>query len=209
MINKQYPVTQHIRNLGGEPIPSMSICNAGPISRRPINSTNNLPLRLIPLHRLMRLHNLLPRQHPIDMTLKLPAPQPLQRLLLEQIPQPALILRIPAPQRAPFEPRPLHQQRPNVHPVRQLRAPHCPELHDPPVARQHLEVLREVGGTHEVDDQVYAVAVVELLDLVGPAAVVLGGVDGAGGVESVHAEVALGVLAGCCEDFRGWGLGCG
>ena len=154
----------------------------------------------------MRLPNLLHRQHLLHRILKRTTDKLRQHFFLKQIPQLALILGIPTPQRTPLIPRPLAQNRANIHALAQRRAAHDTQHDDPAVHGQDIQVLLEIRRRDKVDDEVHAVAVVGFLEGRGPVWSG-GGVDGGFGAEGLHAKVAFCVFTGGGEDGGGGGGG--
>jgi hypothetical protein len=133
-----------------------------------LKNTNNLPLSSVTLQQLMRLLNPLKRENLLNKHPKRPINELGQSMLNKRIPQLPLILHIPTAQRAPLNPHPLIQQRRDIHPIRQLAPAHQAEEHDASVARCHVQVSLEIGGTDEIDCEIDAGAGGRGLDLGGP-----------------------------------------
>lgn len=148
----------------------------------------------------MRVLDLLPRQHRVDQDLELTRLK-VGNVLGQLVPQPALVVGVPGPQRAALDADALEQQLADVDAV-ELRAAHHAE-HDPAgVAGRDVEVARKVRGADEVDDDVDALAARGLEDLLvpvgrGPV------VEGLGGAELALDEGALVVGPGRGVDGRG------
>lgn len=153
------------------------------------NDTNNLPLRLITLHQLMRLHNLLKRQNPINKDLKRPIAKPGTSMFDQLIPQLLLIALIATPQRTPLKPHPLPKERANIHPSRERGTSHNSKTDNAAIQRRRVQIPLEVSSANEVDDQINALSVRGLENLRRPVLCFV--VESRCCAQFAHAEVDL------------------
>jgi hypothetical protein len=153
----------------------------------------------------MRRNNLLKRKHLLDKHLERPIAKLGQRMLNQRIPQLPLILHIPTPQGTPLNPKPLIQQRPNIHSIRQLTTPHKTQKHHASIPRRNVQVTLEIRRPDKVNGEVHARAVGKLLEFAGPVVRLV--VEGLGDAEFFFEEVDFllraggGVDGGCAFGF--------
>lgn len=135
---------------------------------------------------------LLPRQRLVEDNLEAPVEE-VGHIVLEAIPQLALVILVAAAQGAALDAQPLEQDGPNVG-LGHLRAAEGAEHDDPGVPRRDVEVLLKVRAADKVDDEVDALAARLLLDLGRPVLRLV--VERGRGANLVGHEAALFVGAG-------------
>ena len=109
-------------------------------------------------------------------------------MLHEAVSQFTLVVLISTTETASLVPDPFPDEPSNIDTGRQLRPTECPEIHDVPVSRGHVEIPLEVVLSHKVDDHVHSLPIRRLKDFLGP---VLRVVVEAGSSAEAFAEINL------------------
>lgn len=120
------------------------------------------------------------------------------RMFLQLIAQFSLIFFIPRSQTASLESDSLHDERKNVHTLRQLRPAHGTQMHDAAISTCCVKIVLKIRRADEVDDDVNALTVCRFQNLLGP---VLGMVvEASSCTEFPRAEVNLLLRPSCYID---------
>jgi hypothetical protein len=116
----------------------------------------------------MRLHHILKRKNLLDEHLERPIAESWQRIFNNHIPQLPLIVLIATSERAPLKSHSFPQERRNINRPLGFDSTHERQVHNPPIHCRNSQVILEISSADVINDDVDALVVGSLEDLVGP-----------------------------------------